>query len=100
VYESAARTGWVLRTKECLERGDCIALMMDARPMYPSIWLGALSTGIVTALINTHQRSKVLLHSLRIAKPKILIYGVEHSQGESTLLGKVTPLCYKLSQSQ
>ena len=64
-----------------LKRGDCIALMMENRPEYVGIWYGMSKIGVTTALINTNLRSKVLLHSIEVAKPKLVIYDEELEQG-------------------
>jgi len=64
-----------------LKRGDCIALMMENRPEYVGIWYGMSKIGVTTALINTNLRSKVLLHSIEVAKPKLIIYDEELEQG-------------------
>ena len=64
-----------------LKRGDCIALMMENRPEYVGIWYGMSKIGVITALINTNLRSKVLLHSIEIAQPKLLIYDEELEEG-------------------
>ncbi len=64
-----------------LKRGDCIALMMENRPEFVGIWYGMSKIGVTTALINTNLRSKVLLHSIEVAKPKLIIYDEELEQG-------------------
>ena len=45
------------------------------------IWYGMSKIGVTTALINTNLRSKVLLHSIEVAKPKLIIYDEELEQG-------------------
>ena len=64
-----------------LKRGDCIALMMENRPEYVGIWYGMSKLGVITACINTNLKSKILLHSIEIAKPKLIIYDEELEQG-------------------
>jgi acyl-coenzyme A synthetase/AMP-(fatty) acid ligase len=64
-----------------LKRGDCIALMMENKPEHVGIWYGMSKIGVTTALINTNLRSKVLLHSIEVAKPKLVIYDEELEQG-------------------
>lgn len=64
-----------------LTRGDCIALMMENRPEYVGIWYGLSKLGVTTALINTNLRTKVLLHSIELSKPKALIYDEELEEG-------------------
>ena len=51
------------------------------RPEYVGIWYGMSKIGVTTALINTNLRSKVLLHSIEVAKPKLIVYDEELEQG-------------------
>lgn len=55
--------------------GDEVALLMDSRPEYVGIWLGLAKAGIITALINTNQRSGTLIHSITVINCKALIFG-------------------------
>ncbi|XP_068146680.1 LOW QUALITY PROTEIN: long-chain fatty acid transport protein 4 [Drosophila tropicalis] len=63
--------------KRGLQRGDCVALMMETRVEYPCIWLGLSQLGVITALINSNLRGESLLHSIRVANAKALIVGSE-----------------------
>ncbi|XP_016930647.3 long-chain fatty acid transport protein 4 [Drosophila suzukii] len=60
-----------------LEKGDCVALLMETRLEYPCIWLGLSQLGVITALINSNLRGESLLHSIRVANVKALILGSE-----------------------
>lgn len=60
-----------------LERGDCVALLMETRLEYPCIWLGLSQLGVITALINSNLRGESLLHSIKVANAKALIVGSE-----------------------
>ncbi|XP_076231493.1 long-chain fatty acid transport protein 4 [Calliopsis andreniformis] len=60
-------------------KGDAVALMMPNRPEYVAIWLGLGKLGVVTALINTNLREQSLIHCLRIAEVKSVIYVEEYS---------------------
>ncbi|KAH8347801.1 hypothetical protein KR084_001084 [Drosophila pseudotakahashii] len=60
-----------------LERGDCVALLMETRLEYPCIWLGLSQLGVITALINSNLRGDSLLHSIKVANAKALIVGSE-----------------------
>lgn len=62
-------------------KGEEIALMMNGRPEFIGIWLGAAKLGLVTALINTNQRQEVLIHSLTTIQTQAVIFGVEYLQG-------------------
>ncbi|XP_036330314.1 long-chain fatty acid transport protein 4 [Rhagoletis pomonella] len=60
-----------------LKRGDCVALIMETRPEYVCLWLGLSKIGVVTALINSHLRRDSLLHSIKVAKARVIILGTE-----------------------
>ncbi|PBC31305.1 Long-chain fatty acid transport protein [Apis cerana cerana] len=60
-------------------KGDAVALMMSNRPEHVAIWLGLGKLGVITALINTNLRLQSLIHCLRIAKVKSIIYMEEYS---------------------
>lgn len=60
-----------------INRGDCVALLMETRPEYVGTWLGLSKIGIITALINSHLRKKTLLHCLKVANVKAIIVGTE-----------------------
>ena len=63
-----------------LKKGDVVALFMENRPEYPSIWLGLSKSGVITALINSNLKSKALAHSISVANAKCLIYSAELSE--------------------
>lgn len=63
-----------------LKRGDCVALFMENRPEFVGIWYGLSKLGVITACINSNLKLKVLLHSIDVAKAKILIYDDELEQ--------------------
>ena len=58
-------------------QGDCVALFMENRPEYVGIWLGCTKIGVVPALINANLQGNPLIHSLKAASAKGLIYGSE-----------------------
>ncbi|XP_017125298.1 long-chain fatty acid transport protein 4 [Drosophila elegans] len=60
-----------------LQRGDCVALLMETRLEYPCIWLGLSQLGVITALINSNLRGESLLHSIKVANAKAIIVGSE-----------------------
>ncbi|XP_043252289.1 long-chain fatty acid transport protein 4-like [Colletes gigas] len=60
-------------------KGDAVALMMPNRPEYAAVWLGLGKLGVVTALINTNLRLQSLIHCLRIAQVKSIIYVEEYT---------------------
>lgn len=59
-----------------------MALVMDSRPEYIGIWLGLSKVGLVAALVNTNLRGDVLVHSIRAAGCKAVIFGSEFEDGE------------------
>ncbi|XP_017886848.1 long-chain fatty acid transport protein 4-like [Ceratina calcarata] len=81
-------------------KGDAVALMMPNRPEYVAIWLGLGKLGVVTALINTNLRLQSLIHCLRIADVKSIIYVEEYSSALDDIkdsiqgIGKYK-ICYK-----
>lgn len=60
-----------------LKHGDCVAIIMETRPEFVCLWLGLSKIGVVTALINSHLRRDTLLHSIKVAKAKVIIVGTE-----------------------
>lgn len=60
------------------QKGDEVALMMKSAPEYVAIWLGLSKAGLVTALINTNQRSRVLVHSLTTINARGVICDRDH----------------------
>jgi acyl-CoA synthetase (AMP-forming)/AMP-acid ligase II len=84
------------------KHGDCVALLMENRLEYVGLWLGCTKLGLVPALINHNLTGQPLLHSIRAASAKALIYGSEHSKAivdissemDSSILG---PIFTKLS---
>ena len=63
--------------------GDEVALLLESRPEYVGLWLGLAKAGVIAALVNTNQRSQILVHSVTAIKCKALIFGPEFSEGES-----------------
>jgi len=57
--------------------GQCVALFMENRLEYVGIWLGCSKVGLVPALINANLSGHPLVHSIRAASAKLLIYGSE-----------------------
>lgn len=61
--------------------GEEVALMMNNRMEYVGIWLGLAKAGLVTAFINTSQRSKGLVHSISTVHCKAVIFDDENEPG-------------------
>ncbi|XP_055383921.1 long-chain fatty acid transport protein 1-like [Condylostylus longicornis] len=62
------------------KNGDVIALLLENSPEFIGIWLGLSKIGCIIPLINTNLRNKSLLHSIKIAKSKCIIYGENFKQ--------------------
>ncbi|XP_053980372.1 long-chain fatty acid transport protein 4 [Hylaeus volcanicus] len=91
VEEYSNRVGRYFRTKS-LSRGDSVALIMDSCPEYVGIWLGLSKVGFVGALINTNLRQDVLVHSLKAANCKAVIFGSEYKNVISDIREKISDL--------
>jgi solute carrier family 27 (fatty acid transporter), member 1/4 len=59
------------------QQNDTIALLMETRMEYSSMWLGLSKIGVITALINFNLRKETLVHSIRIASSKAIIVSAE-----------------------
>ncbi|MEO1641691.1 MAG: long-chain-acyl-CoA synthetase [Pseudomonadota bacterium] len=66
---------WAL--SQGLKAGDTVALFMENRPEYVSIWYGLSKVGIVVGLINHNLTDKALAHCVNIADAKALITGAD-----------------------
>ncbi|XP_035706331.1 long-chain fatty acid transport protein 4 isoform X4 [Folsomia candida] len=60
-----------------LQKGECVSVFMENRPMYVCIWLGLSKIGVIPALINFNLRQQPLKHCFEVAKPKAIIFGHE-----------------------
>lgn len=60
-----------------LKAGDAVALFMENRPDYVSIWYGLSKIGVVVGLINHNLTDKALAHCVNIADAKLIITGAE-----------------------
>lgn len=65
----------VFMNKFNLRKGDCVALLLENKPEYIATWIGLSKIGVISALINTNLKSAPLLHSIKLASPKVFIYG-------------------------
>ncbi|XP_043252621.1 long-chain fatty acid transport protein 4 [Colletes gigas] len=89
--EYSNRLGRYFRTKS-LSRGDSVALMMDSCPEYVGTWLGLSKAGFVGALINTNLRHDVLVHSMKAANCKAVIFGSEFKEAIRDVREKIPGL--------
>ena len=58
-----------------LQPGDAVALFMENRPEYVSIWYGLSKIGVVVGLINHNLTDKALAHCVNIADAKLILTG-------------------------
>jgi len=63
-----------------LQSGDAVALFMENRPEYVSIWYGLAKIGVVTGLINHNLTDKALAHCVNIADAKLIITGTDQDE--------------------
>ena len=62
-------------------KGDAVALFMENRPEYVAVWLGLAKIGVVPAFINYNLKQEPLLHTIRVADCRAIIYGLELEKG-------------------
>ncbi|XP_011303224.1 long-chain fatty acid transport protein 4 [Fopius arisanus] len=74
--EYSNRLARYIRTQP-MSRGDSVAVIMENRPEYVGTWLGLSKAGFVGALVNTNLRKDVLIHSIKAANSKSVIFGAE-----------------------
>ncbi|MEM9054016.1 MAG: long-chain-acyl-CoA synthetase [Pseudomonadota bacterium] len=63
-----------------LQAGDTVALFMENRPEYVSLWYGLSKIGVVVGLINHNLTDKALAHCVNIADAKLIITGAEQDE--------------------
>lgn len=81
-----------------LAPGSVVALMMDNRPEFPMVWLGLAKVGILTALLNTSARDRVLRHALEQIGARALIYGAECAERVASVGAEgLPPLLFEAS---
>lgn len=68
-----------------IKSGDVVAIMLENRPEALIASLAIVKLGAISAMINTSQRGKVLLHSINLIKPKVMIVGEEMLNNMATV---------------
>lgn len=71
------------------KKGDSVALFMENRPEFVTIWLGLCKIGVVPAFINYNLRHEALIHSVKVANSKALIFGAELFQAVSDVISSL-----------
>ncbi|KAG6449644.1 hypothetical protein O3G_MSEX006145 [Manduca sexta] len=74
--EFSNRIAWYFK-RQGFKSGEVIALFMETQPEYIFVWLGLAKLRVVTALVNTNLRGAQLIHCLRIAGCKAVVFGDE-----------------------
>lgn len=65
--------------------GDTIAVNIENRTECLVCVLAVVKVGAIAAMLNTSQRSEVLLHSINLVKPKMMLIGEEQLEGMATV---------------
>ena len=58
-------------------RGDCVALFTATCPEWVYFWLGAARIGAVSAAVNAANKGDFLLHTLRLARARVILTDAE-----------------------
>lgn len=58
-------------------KGDVVAVLLENRPEILAITMAMAKIGGVAALINTSQKHQSLIHSFKLANPKLVLIGAE-----------------------
>ena len=67
--------------QEGYDAGDCIALFMLGSPEYVCWWLGMARVSVIPALINFNLRHESLVHCIKVANARAVVYGTELASG-------------------
>ena len=67
--------------KQGYKKGDSMALFISNRPEQIITWLGLAKIGVIPALINFNLRKDSLIHTIKVADCKGIIYGQELEEG-------------------
>lgn len=60
-----------------IKKGDAVAILIENRPELLVSVLACAKIGAVCAMLNTSQKGKVLIHSIKLVEPKMMIAGEE-----------------------
>lgn len=60
-----------------IKENDVISVFIENRPELLAVTTAVSKIGAISALVNTSQKGKVLVHSINLVKPKLLIIGEE-----------------------
>ncbi|CAG0915877.1 unnamed protein product [Notodromas monacha] len=62
------------------KKGDVVALFMDNSPEFIGMWLGLAKVGVVPALVNINLRLIQLVHCIKIAESKAVVFHSNFSE--------------------
>ena len=60
-----------------MKKGDCVAVLIENRPELLATAFACAKIGVVSAMLNTSQKGKVLTHSINLVNPKFIFAGEE-----------------------
>ena len=60
-----------------IRKGDVVAVLLENRPEVLAVAMAMAKIGGIVALINPAQKNKTLIHSLKLASPKLFLVGTE-----------------------
>ncbi|XP_022818466.1 long-chain fatty acid transport protein 1-like [Spodoptera litura] len=86
--EFSNRISWYFK-RAGYKPGEVIALLMETQPEYVFLWLGLAKIRVTTALINTNLKGSQLIHCLRIAGCKAVIFGDEMSESVKEIQSEI-----------
>ncbi len=72
-----------------IQKGDAVAILIENRPELLVSVLACAKIGAVSAMLNTSQRSKVLVHSIALVDPKMMLAGEECRQAYDDIRSEV-----------
>jgi carnitine-CoA ligase len=70
-------------------RGDCVALYTGTCPEWIYFWLGAARIGAVSAAVNAANKGDFLLHTLKLARAKVILTDAERRPRIDEVAGRL-----------
>lgn len=75
---------------EGVQKGDAVAIFIENRPELLVSVLACAKIGAVSAMLNTSQRAKVLVHSINLVNPQMILAGEECQQAYDEIRNEVS----------
>ena len=79
----------VLRTTTSLQRGDCMAILMENCPEYVAVYLALSKIGVTGAFINHNLRGNGLAHCIKIANSSGVIFSASLSDALAEVISEL-----------